>query len=222
MTVSRPDTWRPFREASHLIARPFRWTTPNQLTFFGLLLTAPMTWSFMTGRQAFGTALFVVSMLTDLLDGALARAQSAAMTAAELAAEASRHFLVRRGPSEVGSSLDPFADKVRYLGVLLPIGWLRLNQKMIVASLALAFVLTVARPVFIGLARRIGRTYHAKSNVFGKVKAWTEVVLIFVLLLPMRSVQTDAVGHVLLAVALVTAAASFIRQVRIFLSLSRA
>lgn len=77
---------------------------PNVLCVFRIVLVAPVLWGITRGHYDLALALFVVAGLTDGVDGFLAR-----------------HFDWR---SELGAFLDPFADKLLSVSVLI---WLVLG-----------------------------------------------------------------------------------------------
>lgn len=77
---------------------------PNILCVFRIVLVAPVLWGITRGHYDLALALFVLAGLTDLVDGFLAR-----------------QFDWR---SELGAFLDPFADKLLIVSVLI---WLALG-----------------------------------------------------------------------------------------------
>lgn len=79
------------------------WTIPNLFTFARLLLVPCVAWTLLAARFELAFWLFVLSALTDLLDGTLAR------------------LLNQR--SEFGAWLDPIADKLMLLSTLLLLSW---------------------------------------------------------------------------------------------------
>lgn len=92
-----------------------RWTLSNALSVLRMLLVIPTWFTLTSGMRLATVALFILSALTDVLDGWLARK--------------------RNEISDLGKILDPLADKV-YVGVVVVI---MLMQEM----LPLWFVLVV-------------------------------------------------------------------------------
>lgn len=130
-----------------------------------------------------------------------------------LDAERRHNWLLRRGKTEegrilTGTSFDPFVDKVRYLGVLLPLGWSVLFQPFIMASAAFALCLTIGRPIFAVKDKNRG-----KANRWGKFKAHAEILLVTALVLLPRHGSWLAPAHVLFAAATALGAMSLGGQV---------
>lgn len=71
---------------------------PNSLSLARILLTIPAVWAIVGGRGFLATAFVCLALLTDFLDGWLARR--------------------RHASTELGRVLDPVADKILVAGVL--------------------------------------------------------------------------------------------------------
>lgn len=132
--------------------------TPNQITVWRFVLTPIVGWLFYKEIYDWGLVLFLFTMLTDALDGALAR------TTDQI--------------TEVGKIIDPLADKlaVAVVAVLLIfkfltplIGWLVIGLDALI--------------MIVGGYRKyiINREIHAE--IFGKLKFIFQVFGIFVLML---------------------------------------
>ena len=90
------------------------WTIPNIMSMFRLLLVPVIIWSFLClENTALTVALLAVSALTDVLDGRIAR----------------RYNMV----SDLGKALDPLADKLTQVSIVLclalsrPLMWVLLG-----------------------------------------------------------------------------------------------
>lgn len=222
MAWHEADHFRGIRGFSDRCASLFAWTTPNLITLASLALTAPMIWALTTGRIALGGFFFALSALGDFLDGAVARYQHDRMSEDERLREREKFFLFQRGQSEGGLNLDPFTDKVRYFGALVPLGWGPLNGWLIGLGLAFAACLTIGRPVIKLLVQR-NRLPEAqgvgKANKFGKFKAHAEIVLIAFLVFfssVMKYALARFVGNVFLAIAAILGGASLGGQIYTF------
>lgn len=133
-----------------IIARTLLWAVPrrvrpNHLTALRFVLVPLVFLLFRGGFTAAALTVFVLGACTDFLDGAMAR--------------------VRDQVTELGTFIDPLADKLLVTAALLALGWDYLVIKIIVASVGLE----LAAMAF-GAAHwaRGGRVVRA--NVFGKVK----------------------------------------------------
>lgn len=180
------DGWK---EWSDRFASRFDWTTPNLVTAAHILVTpviaallaAWLVTEFLPFLVA-AAALATLALLSDWLDGALARLQhemdgAATKTEEELAEEESKPFFdqVRlRGRTVLGKKLDPIADKATFYSVLFPLGIGFLPGWLIALNAGLALVLTAIRWKWV--MRAFGLK-DAASNWFGKRKMWVEVLV---------------------------------------------
>jgi len=188
--------------------------TPNRMTYFGLLLALGATYFFLTGLIIRGAIFCTLSYVTDFLDGALARYQDERMTEEERQAQRSRHWMARRGKSETtldnpiftGAAFDPFVDKVRYFGAVLPLGIGRLWWPLLALGGLFALALTIGRPIVAKLNLSKG-----KSNWLGKHKVHVEAVLLAWLVFVPATFAGKA-DDVLLALATLGGAVSFAGQ----------
>ena len=185
-------------------------TTPNRITALGLVLALLATFLFIAGGVALGAVFCTMSFLTDFMDGALARYQDAQMTDADREVERRKHWM-RRGKTEEeailsGASFDPFVDKVRYFGALLPLGIGRLWWPLMLAGGVFALALTIGRPIVTKLKLSKG-----KANWLGKHKVHVEAALIAWLVFVPAAVL-PRVDDILLALATLGGAGSFLTQ----------
>jgi phosphatidylglycerophosphate synthase len=217
MAWHEADHFRGIRGFSDRCASWFAWATPNLITLASLVLTVPMIWSFATGRIALGATCFVLSAIGDFLDGAVARYQHDRMSVDERLAQGEKNFLLQRGQSEGGLNLDPFTDKVRYFGALIPLGWSLLDGRLLGPSIAIAAGLTVGRPLLKWLIVRL-RLPEAqgvgKANKFGKFKAHVEIGLIALLIISHAGVTTGTFSAAFHYAAFAALAAWLITAIR--------
>ena len=184
-------------------------TTPNRITALGLILALLAIGAFLGGSRVWGFVFGALSYLTDFLDGALARYQDGLMTPEEREAEKAKHWMHRRGKTEEeailsGAAFDPFVDKVRYFGILLPLGLGRLWWPLIALGGVFALALTIGRPIVSKMKLSKG-----KANWLGKHKVHVEAALLLWLCLIPASGRDQTFGNVLLALATFGGAASF-------------
>lgn len=125
---------------------------PNILTIFRIVLIPFIIWSYCLNRQNFTLVLIILSAVTDVLDGIIAR----------------RFNMV----TAVGKALDPVADKLTLLALLI----LSCHKRKSVAIFCLLAVFTL-KEIIMGIEgliviKKTGTTYSA--NGLGKA---TTVVL---------------------------------------------
>lgn len=130
--------------------------TPNSVTVLRMLLVPFIVFFLARGRLDVVIPLFLVTALTDWIDGALAR--------------------TRKQITEWGIIYDPVADKMLIGAVLFVIVYDHINVLLGVILLVVEMLL-----ITIGWFRRVrGRVEPA--NIWGKIKMITEVVAITALL----------------------------------------
>ena len=134
-------------------------TIPNILSFCRVLLVPFIMWAYFTGRHYLCAAIVVVSFLTDVADGIIAR----------------KFNMV----SALGKALDPIADKLTLLSLLICIS----VDRHILYLLLGVFII---KEVCIGvegliLLKLTGTTYSAKW--YGKVTTFVLYALAIVLVL---------------------------------------
>lgn len=196
--------WSPLR--AFVRALP-PWITANRVTIARALLVIPV-WLFIKIGQFWpALVVFGLSMLLDVLDGAIAE--------------------VRDQQSTLGAFLDPLADKVLVCGCLLamlkPLPW---YFHLPVTGICLfAFGLTLIRVIKLIRFRKKkpddGRPSTVAAKLAGKVKCWTEVGTVALILvgLGLKSTVLPFIGFFLLTIAMVLGAASFWSQLKDFWSI---
>ena len=172
-------------------------TLPNQLTILRLLLvpvigyTLTATWAF---HDQVSVAVYASAAATDTLDGRIARS----------------HQLV----SELGKFLDPLADKVLVITVLLILVGMNVVPFWVVVVIFMReFVITGLRFVAAGQGVVVGAT------PWGKSKTVTQNVMIVLLILeqPYPVIKPAALAFVVLAlVATVASGLDYLWRYRRF------
>ena len=177
------DRFTSVRGFSNLNARLFAsWTTANWVCVWRIMLSVLLLGAFLYGKILIGAIIFALTTYMDFLDGAIARYQDEKQKRQMLTPEAERKLsfidqLNLKGSSHLGASFDPLADKICNQLAIFALGWNLLPNRMLIMSFLLATALTGVRPLKRWLGRGDGR-----ANKFGKIKMWTEVALISLLL----------------------------------------
>ncbi|MHB0980050.1 MAG: CDP-alcohol phosphatidyltransferase family protein [Thermoleophilia bacterium] len=118
---------------------------PNHVTALRFVLVPAVFLLFRSGYLWTALAVFAFAACTDFLDGAMAR--------------------VRDRVTDLGTFIDPLADKLLVASALLAIGSEFLVIKIILASVALELVVMA-----VGAAHWARRGRVVQANIFGKVK----------------------------------------------------
>lgn len=121
------------------------WTIPNIISFFRLALIPFIVWSFFLNVDFLCAGLIVLSGVTDLLDGYIAR----------------RFDMI----SPLGKALDPIADKLTLFAIIICVG---IEQTILFVLLGIF----VVKEVIMGIQgliiiKKTGTTYSAKW--YGKI-----------------------------------------------------
>jgi len=132
--------------------------TPNQVTGLRFLLTPLIAWLFYKEVYGYGLVLFLLTMLTDAIDGAMAR--------------------TRNQITDLGKIIDPLADKlaVATVAVLLVIKFLDPKIAYWIITIDVLIMLVGGYKKYI-----LGESIQAE--IFGKLKLITQVIGIGLLLL---------------------------------------
>lgn len=131
--------------------------TPNHITLFRFIATAPTIMLLADGKYAIGIPLFLVAALSDAIDGALAR--------------------TRNMITEWGRMFDPLADKLLIIPTLTILIFSNLSLGIAVLIIGLELLIMGAAVVW----RKRGGMISA--NGWGKIKMILQVVGIMLLLL---------------------------------------
>lgn len=132
--------------------------TPNQFTYFRIA-SVPFIFILLDKNELhWAFALFLISASTDFIDGAMAR--------------------TRDQITDLGKILDPIADKMLILTVLVYIGFEYWIVKAFVVVILFEVVGTLSQALF---AKYLGRPIPA--NVFGKIKMVLQTVCVIMFLI---------------------------------------
>lgn len=148
--------------------------TPNKLTLFRILLVPLMVFFLLVeaipGRFWLALCVFVIASITDHLDGKLARKNNQI--------------------TDFGKFLDPLADKMLVMSVLICFVELRLIGAVPVISILLReFIVTSIRLAAMGSGKVVA------ANMWGKIKTVTQIISIIVILLSQCFVQASMLNQ---------------------------
>jgi cardiolipin synthase len=158
---------------------------PNTLTGLRLVAVPVFTALFLMGRLGAALAVFILAMVTDLLDG--------------IAARALKQF------TRIGAIMDPIADKLMVLAALGLLCWSHRLPSWLLYSLLFRETCIVSA---IAILTRTGRSYAIRPTRFGKYATFfLAATTIFALVQAARGVGTTPA---LIALALVAAECIFV------------
>ena len=132
---------------------------PNFLTLLRFLMIGVMIWFFLNGHPIYAMIVFIVAVLTDFLDGYIARRFNQVTT--------------------FGKFLDPIADKVLVLTAMLYLMITMTNRVPIWAVVIVIlreFIVTTIRLMAVEKGRVIA------ASIYGKIKTALTMVALVVLL----------------------------------------
>lgn len=175
------------------IKRIFHYITPNQLCYLRMFAAPIIMFLFLKGEYRWAFALFVFAVLTDFIDGPLARWKNQV--------------------SEEGKNLDPMADKMLITIPLLLAGYTHFdNQTMtffLVTTLLLVFTSNVLKPY---LRNKFSIPLSTGANAFGQIKMMLESLTLGLMLSDPTNPTLLAVAEDLLWVCIVFGILSFLRH----------
>lgn len=126
---------------------------PNYITIIRLLLVPVVYWLLISGQIGWGLVVFILAATTDALDGAMAR--------------------TRNQITDLGKMLDPVADKLLIVSVLLYIGF-----KYLIVMIFVVFIILEVIAVTLGYFLAFATGKPIGSNVFGKIKLIIQAISI--------------------------------------------
>ncbi len=132
--------------------------TPNQVTYLRFILTPVVGWLFYREIYSWGLILFLLTMLTDAIDGAMAR--------------------TRDQITDLGKVIDPLADKLA-VGTVAVLLVVRFLNWQIAGLIILVDVLIM----LVGGYNKYILKKGIQAEIFGKMKLITQVIGVAVLLL---------------------------------------
>ncbi len=174
---------------------------PNALTALRLLAVPVFAWLFLSGHPVAALAVFIGAMITDGLDGMLAR--------------------MLKQFTRLGAVLDPLADKALGLAALFSLSWAGLLPAWL---LVLVLFREVCILTAIWILGRTGRTYQIRPTRLGKYATFLLTVTTILALLYGAHEAVRASRPQLLALVLLTAECvlvSWAQYLAVFVGLMR-
>ena len=156
--------------------------TANHLTFLRLILVLPIIFFLISREFHWALGLFLLGALLDLFDGPLARTTGTV--------------------SEFGKILDPLADKLFIISVIMIIGYERFPHILIFLVIGIEVFLALLA-IFQPLWEKIGIKRRTGSNIFGKTKMFTQSILILVLLINPSNPSLIVISEFMLILAII-------------------
>lgn len=170
-------------------------TIPNALSLLRILLLIPILLCFYAGFWLLALGFFMVSAVTDMLDGIIAR-----------------HWHME---SQFGRIFDPLADKVTFVTLIALFGWDVLHKQLLLILLSSELVLLLIG-AYTYFRPRMQRRITLGANMFGKMKTCVETLLVALLIIWHFFVHPDIFYlQIILLVSICLALASIVRHVHL-------
>jgi CDP-diacylglycerol--glycerol-3-phosphate 3-phosphatidyltransferase len=141
---------------------------PNLLTFLRILLIPVIIYSLLIGNYFLTGIIFSIAALTDFLDGYLARKYSLS--------------------SKLGSILDPLADKLTIISVLLVLGFLNIIPRII-------SIIILSREIFILCASCV--VYFMKLDIIKSSKLGKLSITLLYIAIAVKLLNFDGIDMIL-------------------------
>ena len=172
-----------------------KWITPNLITTARIFLIIPIYLLYRQEQYFWTAVIFILFLISDALDGAVAR----------------HHNKITR----LGALLDPAADKIIFVSVLLLAGTGKLSTAVIISILSLEVGLVLMATVIAVLLVKIFN-YHLKigANSYGKMKFGSEGVSVSLLLLWPKANGVVLSAEILMWIAVIFALLSLVTHFR--------
>lgn len=138
------------------------WLKPNHLTVFRIVIILPYFYFLYKSFYLAALALFILAIITDSLDGSLAR--------------------TRNAQTKTGAILDPLADRLLFIFSIIIIGWRFYPEKTVIylsVAIECTYIILLFKP---WLEKASGSKKSLEANIFGKIKMILECVAIIALL----------------------------------------
>ncbi|MCH7492166.1 CDP-alcohol phosphatidyltransferase family protein [Patescibacteria group bacterium] len=167
------------------------WFNSNLISGVRALLIVPIYFTYQEGLYAWVVILFFLGLFTDILDGVHARYYHQETT--------------------LGKLLDPLADKILFVGVLLLIAPDRLSQIIIYTIITLEISLVLLAAVIAPLIKILfNKSRQLGANNAGKIKMTLEGIAVIILMLGLNSAPVAMVAEIILWLAAIFAIISIV------------
>ena len=167
--------------------------TPNFLTWLRVFLLPVIIIFILTNSYTLALIVFIIAYLLDFLDGPLAR--------------------TRGQVTDFGALLDPFADKIVFLPVLLAIGYKALAMPILATIFALELILIILALILKPIAAKLKFKIKTGANIYGKTKMFFQVLGMIFLFLGPRADLYAQIASVIFLFAIIFAIASIIEHI---------
>jgi len=168
------------------------WITPMQLSILRLALAVPIIYLLLHKYLIWALVVFIFSAILDFLDGPLARATNRV--------------------TNFGKLLDPFADKVMILPIIVILGPRYISLPLIGLILGLELLLIVISIILKPILERQGKHKSLGANIFGKYKMTVQVMLVLFFFLAPLTATSRALATILAVIAVLLSAASILKH----------
>lgn len=170
-----------------------KWISPNSITIARIFLIIPIYLLYRQEHYIWAAVLFILFLISDALDGAVAR----------------YHNRV----TKIGALLDPAADKIIFVSVLLMAGIGNLSNAAIITILSLeAALILMSTVIAILLIKILNYRLKIGANSYGKMKFFFEGVSVSLLLLWPTIDTAVLIAEVLMWIAATFALLSLIKH----------
>lgn len=182
-----------------LLVRMFPNIHPNYYTIARLILTIPTVICLIIDQTSLALILFIFSALLDLLDGPIAR--------------------YKKMTSRTGAFLDPFADKILFLSVIV------LYYDFVFSVFFFALVIIelllmgehILKYIYLKKQDLDTRKEKQKSPLWGKIKFWFEMIGVGLLIINYVDPIIIPIANSILLIGLIFAVLSFATHLKVYL-----
>ncbi len=170
-----------------------RWVSPQMLSWSRVVLAIPLIYLLQMDQRWWALIVFIFAALLDYLDGPLARLTKRITT--------------------LGKLLDPLADKLIALPVIILLGAYFLPWLLIICIVGLEILLIIMSMILKPIFEALGQKRSLGANIFGKYKFTVQVILVLFMFVSPQTEATAMIATILALIAIVLSSASIAKHI---------
>lgn len=162
--------------------------TPNALTMMRLLLLPLIIFLILANNYPWALAIFIVAFLLDLFDGPLAR--------------------VRKQTTVFGAMLDPLADKILFITILILVAYEKLPTFLLAVLIILEIIIMMIAGLLAPIGKKMKYKFKIGANQYGKYKMFLQVIGLIILMISPENKITNELAILIFSTAILFSAMS--------------
>lgn len=169
--------------------------TPNALTMMRLILLPFIIFLILDNNYTWALILFLFAFLLDLFDGPLAR--------------------VRKQATVFGAMLDPLADKILFISILVLVAFGKLPTFLLAVMIGLEIIIMVIAGLLAPIGKKMNYKFEIGANNYGKYKMFLQVIGLVILMINPESQTTRDIAILFFSATIFFSAMSIGDHIRV-------